>query len=264
MLYLALWRVAFQDAVQYRAEAAIWFLYDVLGPIMMAFVWLAAYQGQGEVAGYDLGAMLLYTMGAMVLRNAITAHCEWDIDRQVRQGELSALLVRPMNPWLMWLLPDFAWRTFRLTLVAPVLGVCLLWLAPYLDTPRTAWGELPLVALSLALGYLCSFFLKLSIGFSGFWLTDIFSMVTLYEVLAFTFGGFLVPLDLLPAWLRLVADVLPFQYLFYLPLQAAIGRLGGPELLRAVAMQAVWATTLGLLAYATWRRGLRRYEAVGG
>ena len=250
-----------QDAVQYRAEAVIWFLYDVLGPIMMAFVWLAAYEGQSQVAGYDLGSMLLYTLGAMVLRNAITSHCEWDIDRQIRQGELSMLLVRPMNPWLTWLVPDVAWRTFRLVLVAPVLLVCLLWLAPYLEAPSIAWSWLPLVALSLALGYLACFFLKLCLGFSGFWLTDVFGLVTLYEVMAFSFGGLLLPLDLLPSWLRPVATALPFQYLFYIPLQAAIGRLAGPEVLQALVRQAGWTATLGLLAYPSWRRGLPGYDA---
>ena len=263
-LYLALWRAAFQDAVQYRAEAVIWFLYDILGPIMMAFVWLAAYEGQSQVAGYGLGSMLLYTLGAMVLRNAITSHCEWDVDRQIRQGELSMLLVRPMNPWATWVVPDFAWRMFRLVLVAPVLLVCLLWLGPYLEAPRVALGWLPLVALSLALGYVTCFFLKLCIGFSGFWLTDVFSLVTLYELMSFIFGGVLLPLDLLPAWLRPVADVLPFQYVFYVPLQAAIGRLAGPELAQALLAQVGWAGALGLLAYGIWRRGLRRYEAVGG
>lgn len=263
-LYVALWRVAFQEALQYRAESAIWFLYDVLGPIMMAFVWLAAYQGQSQVAGYDLGAMLLYTLGAMVLRNAITSHCEWDIDRQIRQGELSTVLVRPMNPWGMWLVPDFAWRILRLMLVAPVLLVCLLWLAPYLDAPRLGWSELPSVAFSIALGYLACFFLKLCLGFTGFWLTDISGMVTLYEVLTYVFGGFLVPIDLLPGWLRPVADVLPFQYLFSVPLQAAIGRLGGPDLTRALSVQVGWTAALGLVAYLLWRHGLRRYEAVGG
>ena len=264
MLYVALWRAAFQDAVQYRSEAAIWFLYDVLGPIMMAFLWLAAYEGQSHVAGYDLGSMLLYTIGAMVLRNAITSHCEWDIDRQIRQGELSMLLVRPMNPWVTWLVPDFAWRMFRLVLVAPVLLGCLFWLAPHLEVPTVTWDRLPLVGLSLALGYLACFFLKLCLGFSGFWLTDVFGLVTLYEVMAFTFGGLLLPVDLLPAWLRPAATILPFQYLFYVPLQASIGRLVGPELLQALLGQLGWTAMLGLLAYAIWRRGLVRYEAVGG
>ncbi len=263
-LYVALWRIAFQDAVQYRAEAVIWFLYDVLGPITMAFVWLAAYEGHDQIAGYDLGSMLLYTLAVMVLRNAITAHCEWDVDRQIRQGELSMLLVRPMNPWATWLLPDFAWRGFRLVLVAPVLLSCLLWLAPHLDAPSVAWTWLPPVALSIVLGYLASFFLKLCLGFCGFWLTDIFGLVTLHEVLTLVFGGFLLPLDLLPGWLRPAADVLPFQYLFYVPVQAAIGRLVGPALLQALLAQLAWTFGLGMLACAIWRCGLRRYEAVGG
>jgi len=64
-LYGALLRISIQDAIQNRVESAIWFLYEILPPIMMASVWLAAYQDQPSVAGYSLAEMLAYTVGVI-------------------------------------------------------------------------------------------------------------------------------------------------------------------------------------------------------
>jgi ABC-2 type transport system permease protein len=74
----------------------------------------------------------------------------------------------------------------------------------------------------------------------------------------------LLPLELLPDSLRVVAWALPFQYIYYVPMSVLLGRLDGNELWSALAVQAAWAAALALLARAVWRRGLRRYEAVGG
>ena len=256
--------MSLQDALQYRAEAVIWFLFDVLPPIMMAFLWLAAYEGQASVAGYGLGEMLLYTLGVMVLRNVITTHAEWAIDFDIRQGVLSNNLVRPFNTWTLWFLLDTAWRGVRGLLVGPVVLGCLVWLLPYLEAPTVDWRRLPLLVVSLALAYLVCFFSKCCVGFMSFWLTDIFGVSGLWEIAAYIFGGMLVPLDLLPTPLRAVAAILPFQYIYYVPLSLMLGRLEGTELILALAVQLGWVAALALLAWAIWRRGLRRYEAFGG
>jgi viologen exporter family transport system permease protein len=263
-VYLALSRLVLQEALQYRAESVIWFLFDIVPPIMMAFLWLAAYEGQASVAGYDLGSMLLYTLGVMALRNMIDTHIEWDVNSQIREGTLSMHLVRPFNVWGLWFLTGTAWRAMRVMLVTPVLAGCLVWLAPYLQPPELGWELAPLLVLSIALAYLVSFFLKLCVGFTAFWLTEMFGILALVEVTSVVFGGMLLPLDLLPPSLRAVAAALPFQYIYYVPLSAMLGRLEGADFLWALVGQAAWAAALGLLAYAIWRRGLQRYEAFGG
>ena len=231
---------------------------------MMVFLWLTAYEGQSSVAGYSLESMLQYTIGVMVLRNVITAHVEWDIAHKIRDGTLSMHLVRPFNTWALWFMGGAAARTVRGLLLLPVLLVCLLWIGPYLRAPDLEPDRVPALLVSLVLAYLLSFFLKLCIGFLAFWHTEISGTSSLIEVVSWIFGGMLLPLELLPDSLRVVAWALPFQYIYYVPMSVLLGRLDGNELWWALALQAAWAAALGLLARAVWRRGLRRYEAVGG
>ena len=263
-LYLTLFRLSLQEAIQYRVESAIYFLYDVLPPIMMAFVWLSAYEGQADVAGFSLSQMLVYTVGVMVLRTMLTAHIEWAIDHEVRQGVLSTYLVKPFSVWGQWFVGELAWKVVRGMLIAPVLTGCLLWLGPELALPPLDAGRLLLLAASLILGYLVCWTLKLCIGMLTFWSTDINGIQTLYEVVNSVFGGVLVPLALLPTALYSIALVLPLRAIYDVPLGILLGWLEGPLLWWSLLSQVGWLIVLALLARFLWRRGLRRYEAVGG
>jgi ABC-2 type transport system permease protein len=263
-LALAFFRLSLQEAFQYRAESVIWFLFDVGPPIMMAFVWLTAYEGQASVAGFTLSEMLLYTMGVMVLRTVLTAHIEWAIDHEARQGILSAWLVKPFDVWLQYFAGELAWKVLRAVLVTPVLLGCLLWLAPHLERPPLDPAGGLLLAWSLMIGYLVCWVLKLCIGMLTFWATDINGFTTLYEVVANVFGGVLIPLALLPGPLQAVAMALPLRAIYDVPLGIMLGRLDGDALVLGLLSQVGWLAALWLLARVLWRRGLKRYEAFGG
>jgi len=263
-VYGAMLRLTLQEAMQYRIESAIWFLWDVLPPIAMAFLWLTAYQEQSTVAGYDLPEMLLYTIGVMVLRTLITSHIEWGMDYEIRQGILSTTLVKPMNVWTLWFIGEFAWKIMRAIWLTPVLIGCLVWLGPTIGMAKFALERLPLLLVSVVLGYIVCFFMKLCLGFIGFWTNDITGTTTLYEVAASILGGIIVPLALLPEQLRVVAQFLPIQAVYSIPLSVLLGKDAGANPLVGIAIQLAWIIGLWLLAIVMWRAGLRRYESVGG
>lgn len=263
-LYLTLFRLSLQEAIQYRVESAIYFLYDVLPPIMMAFVWLSAYEGQADIAGFDLAEMLLYTVGVMVLRTMLTSHVEWSIDYEVRQGILSTYLVKPFSVWGQWFVGELAWKVVRALFITPVLIGCLVWLGPALALPSLDAGRILLLLVSIVLAYLVCWALKLCVGLLTFWATDVNGIMTLYEVIAGVFGGVLVPLALLPGALYTIALVLPFRAIYDVPLAIFLGRLDGAGIWWALLSQAGWLAALLVVAGLVWRRALRRYEAVGG
>jgi len=263
-LHLALLRLAMQEALQYRTEAAIWFLWDILPPISMAFLWLTAYEDQPTVAGYSLSEMLTYTIGVMVLRTLITSHIEWGMDHEIRQGILSTTLVKPFHVWSLWFMGETAWKAIRAIWLAPVLIGCLFWLGPAIGGVSFPIERLPLLVLSVALAYLVCFFMKLCLGFVGFWTNDIMGTTTLYEVTATILGGIIVPLALLPESLRLLATLLPIQAVYSIPLAVLQGKDADSGPWSGVAIQIVWIAVLWGLSVFLWRAGLRRYESVGG
>jgi len=262
-LYAALLRISIQDALQNRVESAIWFLYEILPPIMMAAVWLAAYQDQASIAGYSLAEMLLYTVGVMVLRTVITSYPEYGIDYQIREGSLSNLLTRPLNVWAYWFVDTLGWKTFRNALTVPVVIGCLVWLGPELATVSVPPDRLPALAVSLVLATLVCFVLKLCLACTSFWTNDIVGAATLYDLVAGALGGLLIPIALLPDWLQAIAKLLPIQAIYSVPLTILLGKTDGASPWLGILMQLGWIVVLWGLAHVLWRAGLRQYESVG-
>src|SRR3954467_1958362 len=133
-------RLSIVDAIQYRVESFIYVLSELLPPIMMMFLWLAVYQNQSSVAGYSLGEMLGYTVGVMVLRGTVTVHVEWALDHEIRDGQLSAALIRPFNYWAFLFADSVAWRLVRQLFVLPALAGAVFLLGPALLGPSSDGG----------------------------------------------------------------------------------------------------------------------------
>lgn len=262
-LYRTLARVAFADAMQYRIESAIFFLYESLPPIMMLFFWHAAYETQGDVAGYTRSDMVLYTLGVMVLRSTVSVHIEWALDYNIREGQLSTQLVRPFNYWAFIFLESLVYKLTRVTLSVPVVILAASWFAPSVNLSILTPDKLLLLPLSMALSLLVCFYLKICIGCISFWTNDIVGPTVLYMVVTNIIGGVLIPVALLPDWLQTVSQMLPMYAIYAVPLAILLGNSQGSAAFCSIGMQLMWIGILFSLATIMWRAGLRQYESVG-
>lgn len=76
-------------------------------------------------------------------------------------------------------------------------------------------------------------------------------------------GGLLVPNDLLPAWLKAIADVLPFGSILYAPARLTV-RWDAALAWRTVTLQLVWIAVAALAAHGMFARGVRGLDVQGG
>jgi ABC-2 type transport system permease protein len=77
------------------------------------------------------------------------------------------------------------------------------------------------------------------------------------------FGGYLMPLSVMPDTLRTIANWLPFRSMLSLPIEIASGVLPASEWPAALGIQAGWVAVVFVLATWVWKRGLARYGAFG-
>jgi ABC-2 type transport system permease protein len=121
-----------------------------------------------------------------------------------------------------------------------------------------------LTAVPLWIGAGCLRFLfTWCLAMTAFWTERVHAITAFGTILLYMLGGSAVPVDLFPAFWRTLAYALPFYSMIGLPADAAAGQpiqtvLGG------ALVQALWLLAIGIVAVGTWRRGLRRYTAVGG
>ena len=72
-----------------------------------------------------------------------------------------------------------------------------------------------------------------------------------------------MPLVLMPPVIQQIAQFLPFQLMIYFPVQLVLGLLPPDAILRNFALGLMWLTIAYGLFNLVWRRGVRRFSAVG-
>lgn len=264
------WKVAllgWQDSLVYRFNSLIWILYSLLPSLTLMLVWLAAYGTGGagtRFGGFNLSSMMTYYLFVTALSVAITPNPEWDIAQTIRDGKLTPFLLRPVGYFGYRFAWESSYQVVKTAMMLPAFA--LLWWSFRAHIAIPPLGLIRGLALftSCALAYVILSQLKFMLGLSAFWFQEPGGLIEVWNVLAGLFAGRLLPLALLPAWARVVGDVLPFGVLYGFPMDILLGRLENEAIWFGLLRQLLWMGVLGLGVRIMWARGLRQYESVGG
>jgi ABC-2 type transport system permease protein len=249
-------RIAVAEMVAYRAEMIIWILTSTL-PLVMLALWNAA-AANGPLAGFGQAELARYFAVTLLVRQLTGAWVMWELNHQIRTGSLSPALLRPMHP-LWWAFAEtLAAIPWRVLVLVPVLAAVAAWRPELLFVPSLAQALGFVVSLVLAL--LISWYVQCFFGCLAFWFDQSVGLFQVWFFLWAVFGGYVVPLGLLPDAWAAAAAWLPFHASIGAPVEVLLGLTPiGPTL----AIQAGWAALFAAGFQVLWQRGIRRYGAVG-
>lgn len=258
--YPALLRVGLAEIIAYRAEFLIWILTTTM-PFVQMGLW-SAVTADGAVGRFEQRDVVAYFLGAFVTRIVTGSWVVWELTMEIRSGALAARLLRPLHPLLAISAQHLAAVPVRLIVVSPflvTLGVLLGGRGAFADPERL------LITVAALAGAWCLFFLTMVlIATLALWLDSAMSVFDLWLGIHSVLSGYLVPLELFPAWLARLAHYLPFRYIMGFPVETLVGLndLAAARfdlLIQAGYVFAFLAATIGL-----WRLGMRRFAAFGG
>ena len=255
-------KIAIAEQIQYRAANYLYMLGMVAEPVIYLVVWqtVAAQQG-GAVAGISAGQFAAYYIVWTLVRNINIVFTPYGWEERIREGRLSAQLLRPLFPIVEDLGFFLGWKPVVILLWLPIALFLSLVFHPVLNPTPLA---IVVFAVSLLGAYLIRSLNQTSLGLITFWTTRVGPIFELYIAVELLLSGRLVPMALMPTWVRQVADVLPFQWTFGFPIEALVGNLSTEELLRGLGMQLFWIAVGSVLVRVVWRFAVRRYSAVAG
>jgi ABC-2 type transport system permease protein len=231
----------------------------------MVILWRAAYEGISQIGGYTPSQMMLYYVGLTTLQTLLTSHPEWDISYEIRMGEFSRHLLRPLRFNTYHLIGEIAWKGLRCMFITPVLIGALLWLGTGIFSAITLKVmTLPSFLMSLVMSYILAYFLKVSLGLTAFWVMESYGIIILFDFFRTFFAGIIIPLDLMPSSIRVIGERLPFAYLYFFPLSILRGKIEGGAILKGLIIQAGWCMASYLLMKTMYHLGVKKYSAVGG
>ena len=259
--YLTRARTQIQSNFQYRVATYMWLIGMLAEPIVYLVVWttIADQQG-GSVQGITTGEFAAYYIVWTLVRNMNIVFTPYGWEWRIREGELSAALLRPLHPIHDDIAGFAGWKVVTIILWLPIAAV--LWIAfdPSIDL-RAA--EIAAFCVAIWGAYLIRTMFLTSLGMVTFWTTRVSALFELVVGIELLLSGRLVPLPLMPAWAEDVANVLPFKWSFYFPIQTLVGDLSNRELLEGLGIQLLWIIVLTGLFLVVWRFAIRRYSAVG-
>jgi len=255
--YWAFARIAAAEAVTERAElfGRALFFAVILG--VFAALWRAvAEAGMPLRAGQE---QLVWYLAATEWILLSTPQRHMQIQDEVRRGDVAYQLPRPVS----YPRAAFAQCLGALLVRAPLLGAVAFGAAFAFTGRVPALGALLWL---LPFGLVASAILAelyVALGLLSFWLTDATPLYWVASKLLFVLGGLMLPLELYPRWLQLVAHCTPFPSLLSGPGGFLIH---GPERVAPwLALRLLlWASLLfGLVELLFWR-ARRSLQVSGG
>lgn len=263
MIGVGRWRVArvlietqYAYMLEYRAEIALWALSGVL-PLIMLGVWSGT--GAATAAGMSPSQLGHYFLAAFVVRQFTVVWMIHVFEEDVLQGKLSPYLLQPLLPLWRYLTAHIAEQATRVPFVALMVGVLALVAPSILWMPTPAGLLLGLLAIGAA--FLLRFLLQTLTAMACFWTERAAALERLLMIPYLFLSGLVAPLETFPPAMRRLAMATPFPWMVDFPARLLAGEpvpIGNGFL--AIGL---WGLLLLPPTAWLWRRGLRRYGAMG-
>ncbi|WP_219835553.1 ABC-2 family transporter protein [Paenibacillus sp. R14(2021)] len=258
MLFLVLARKAYLRNLQYRGAHMI---HNVASAIF-GFIYVSIWMGIGE--SQSLGAYGLSGMVSYVAFNQVTL---WvvsfltnglGIEQSVRTGQIATDLMRPVHLFYQLMCREWGQIAYQFLYKSiPIYALYLLILP--LHVPSSVLTCL-WTAVALALAAHISICINFLIGAAALWTTESRWLYWVNYAFSMLLSGFLIPIEWLPGWLRMLSHASFYPFLHYIPSKLYLGLESAQSLYGSV----LWGILLTSVCLFTASRMRRKVEVQGG
>ncbi len=247
--------------VAYRAWAWMEFVVQLLAMTIMYFFWQAVYANGGTLSGLTFQQTINYVMIAQMLMPLVQNRLIFNFGFMIRDGQIAIDLLRPMDFQARFYVDAIGGLAFNLLLKIPLLIFAVIFFQVQLPRDIATW----LVFLvSLMLGHAVMFCFDWIFSCLAFYSTETWGLSIVREAVVTFFSGALIPLQMLPPWLRAIAAFLPFAQAVYVPVSFLSGVTPISAAPQAWLLQLAWLIGLGIASRLIFRHTLRKVTVQGG
>lgn len=260
--YLAILKARMATLLQYRGAAFAGVATQIFWAIIKTMIMTAFY----SIAPTSQPITLSQAITFIWLGQALLAILPWTIDKeleaQVKNGNVSYELIRPLNLYSLWYARSFAIRSIPTTMrCIPVLLFGVLFFG--LSAPLS-WSASIAFGISLCLGALISAAITTLVIISLFWTISGEGIQRMMPHIALLLSGLVVPLPLFPEWLQPFLSLQPLRGIIDIPCRIYTGVISIHDTPYYFGFQVIWILLLMGLGRWLMSRALRQVEIQGG
>ena len=265
--YLYGFKLYLLNAFNYRFNSVIQTIFSNLRLLIMIFFWVLIYNSDTEkvLSGFTLYGMITYLVimdvfGSLIygLRNS-----GFDYSGMIKDGSLGPALLKPHSINMHIYFRNLA-DGVTSTLPQLLLVICVMPFVARFFVWDLSLINLLLIFLFLVIGTISTHLLCSILGYMAFWFEEANAVMWSFMVLFNILTGFFLPLDFFPRWSIGILEMLPFASWGYIQTKLYIGFYSLDKIFLLLAVQIIWIFALLLFQKLVWKRGVRKYSAVGG
>ncbi len=262
--YAKCFGVGVKAGLEYRAN--VWFsVAGAIAPVVIqTAMWIALYGSDPSQSmfGFTFVQMVAYTVIAQLVARLVRTGFEYDINNEIRSGSLDRYLVKPIGYFGYRLFAFLGDKAVQGAVMGALLAVAVALLSAVLGFSVTP-SSVALFVLAMVIAFTLNFLVFWCVALSGFWLTEIGFLFEAVRIVIVALSGGILPLAVFGSGPERVLSFLPFRFTIQFPTELLAGRIGASAILPSFALAAAWIVVLALLGQIIWRRGIRRFAAVG-
>jgi ABC-2 type transport system permease protein len=264
-MYVKAFSLGVQTTLEYRTDFFLSLLGAVFPIVIQYFYWQAVFASsqRSEVFGFSYNQMIAYSILAVLMSRLIGTNFQYEIAKDIKDGGMNKYIVKPMSYLLYRISCFLGEKSIQMSVILAISVVVVVMLHVWLDFPVTV-SQVVIFFCVVPLALMLNFFIYYCLSATAFWFTEANGAFRTFVLLANIAGGGLFPLDIYGPVLKGILQMLPFNYVIYFPIQLLCGKLTYSEALLGAGMQIVWIGVFVACSQQLWKRGYRKYIAVGG
>ena len=259
--YIISFKAGLQETLEYRMDFMLNSVSIIFVVAMQIYMWKAMYSGKTQMFAYTYIQMLMYTVFASLISRVTMI--DLGAAETIKSGELSKYLVKPANYFFQTACSCTGRQCTMCAIIMVLIGAALLFFRFYTGIQITVLRCL-LMLLAMFFGFFINVLLNFMISMAAFWFSEGGNLFSTVYIIQLLLSGGIFPLSIFGSLFVTISDVLPFSYTIQFPVNIITNKLSGYEIVRGLLMQIIWIGLSALGGKLLWKRGLRRYMAVGG
>lgn len=258
--YYAFTLIGVKNSWVYRFDQIFEFLF--LSIVMYVFIELwrttYTYMDISNFKGYTLSALILYLAVSEGLAISRTKMGE-NISKEILSGDIAYRLLRPVSYFGYQILTSFGELVIKVFINIVIAIILSYLLIGNLPINLNSLGIFIIVCILAIFVRLITIFL---VAASAFWLEQNWAFLFAYERLLMFAGGALIPLDMLPSFIRNLLYYTPFYLIYFEPAKILI--TGNSSSLDIILKQLFWISALSIFSIFALKIGGKKLYVNGG
>ncbi|HBT49921.1 ABC transporter permease [Caldanaerobacter subterraneus] len=258
-IFMGYFDYSIKRLLMYRIYLIGELLSSLIVPILINFfLWRSLIER--NPINYTLKEMMIYIIISNVILLFTEIHAEHDLEKDIKTYRFGQKLLLPVDYLTSISYSHISSSLAKFAILyMPIIIMISIWAK--IEIPANRLLYLPA---ALILGFLLNALFSFIIGLLSFWLTEIWGIAAIRNLLTGLLSGAIFPLDLLPGKIESIMLMTPFPYMTYIPSKLICDANFDIEIVnKGLFISLVWVLILGFIVFLLMKNGLKKYTSHG-